>query len=73
MSLFRIGMRTGDVVKGVDGQEYGGPEDAEYFCSALLKAATSRFSSSATGNHANWTSSLNEAHSIVNSSASVSL
>jgi type II secretory pathway component PulC len=35
-ALFRIGMRTGDVVKGVDDQEYGGPEDAELF---LLRLA----------------------------------
>jgi type II secretory pathway component PulC len=35
--LFRIGMRTGDVVKGVDGQEYGGPEDAELFLRRLAQ------------------------------------
>ena len=36
-ALFRIGMRTGDVVKGVDGQEYGGPEDAELFLQRLAQ------------------------------------
>jgi type II secretory pathway component PulC len=35
--LFRIGMRTGDVVKGVDGQEYGGPDDAEPFLRRLAQ------------------------------------
>jgi type II secretory pathway component PulC len=30
-------MRTGDVVKGVDGQEYGGPEDAELFLRRLAQ------------------------------------
>ncbi len=35
--LYRIGMRTGDVVKGVDGQEYGGPEDAESFLQRLAQ------------------------------------
>ena len=35
--LFRIGMRTGDVVKGVDSQEYGGPDDADLFLRRLTQ------------------------------------
>jgi type II secretion system protein C len=33
--LYRIGLRTGDVVKGVDGMAFEGPQDAERFLSRL--------------------------------------
>ena len=35
--LYRIGLRTGDVVKGVDGMVFEGPQDADGFLPALLR------------------------------------